>query len=388
MILRSIVAAVVLLVAACAPTQTVKPMTEEEIKARREAAQQSYSIGQTYFQQNNLSAALENFEAALSADSSYYEACVAIGVVYKRMRDPVQAEEYFRRAIKIAPKQAKAYEGLGDLYAEMGRLDDALAVYREGLAQDSAQVDLYNGIAEIHVKRNEMAQADAVFQAAMARFPDDVSVQRLWSEFLIKQGRHQEAIAALLPLVVRFPTVSVLRERLATSYLEVRKYPEALAQLDTLLAANPGNTYYLLQQGVILARQGRARQALEKFDAVIRLDSLKPDGYNYKADVQVQQGNLDAAEANYRRALSRDAANTQATVGLGDVYRRRADAQRGTDLTQTPTARLRAAKAAYEQARSFYQRAAGDSSYQTYVRSQLEYVNRAIEAVDKELFIR
>ncbi len=381
-------AALVLLAAACVTTQTVKPMTEDELKAKREAAQQSYSIGQGYFAQNNLGPALENFEAALAADSSFYEAYVAIGIVYKRMRDPVQSEDFFRRAIARDPMQAKAYEGLGDLFVELGRLEDAERVYSEGLSRDPSLVDLYNGLAEVFVKRGQMSRADSLYKIALARFPDEVSVQRLWSEFLIKQGRHQEAADALVPLVRRFPTVDVLREKLAISYVELKKYPEALAQFDTLLVTNPGNTYYLLQQGVILARQGRSRQAIEKFDAVIRADTTKPDGHNYKGDVYVQQNNLDAAEASYRRALARDPGNAQASVGIGDVYRRRADSQRGTDLSRTSTANLRSAKANYEQARSFYQRAAGDSGYQSYIRSQLDYINRAVEAVDKELFIR
>jgi len=183
----ALVAAAFAALVGCAPSATVKPATEEELKAKRDSAQQYYSIGASYFSQNNFESALENFQRALAYDSTYYEVYVAIGTAHRKMLDPVAAAEWFRRAMKLDPKKPKAYEGLGDLFLAMQKDDSALAVYQEGLANDSSLVDLYNGAAEVYVKRNEMAKADQVYQAAMRRFPDDVNVQRLWADFLFKQ---------------------------------------------------------------------------------------------------------------------------------------------------------------------------------------------------------
>ena len=142
-------AAVFAALVGCASSQTVKPVTEEELKAKRDSAQQHYSIGASYFSQNNFESALENFKRALSFDSTYYEVYVAIGTAYRKMLDPINAEDYFRKAIKLDPKKAKAYEGLGDLFLAMHKDTAALAVYQEGLANDSSLVDLYNGTAEV-----------------------------------------------------------------------------------------------------------------------------------------------------------------------------------------------------------------------------------------------
>jgi tetratricopeptide (TPR) repeat protein len=376
------------LLLACVPPQTTKPMTEDELRAKREQAQQSYSIGQQYFAQGDYEGALRNFNDAIVADSTFYEAYVAVGAVHRRTRDATNAEAYFRKAMAVDPKRPKAYEGLGDLFLSMGSLDQALQTYLDGLAQDSSLVDLYNGAAEVYVRKNEMAKADTLFQTAMRRFPDDQNVQRLWADFLYKQKRYQDAVNALLPVVARFPKVATLRQKLADCYIELKSYDRAVAQLDTILLDNPGDNQTTLRKGVVLMQQGKTSLALTLFQGLVQKDSAQAEYYVYWAEALIQQGNTSSAEAKLRKALALSPGMAQAYADLGDIRLKAADTKRGRDLTATSTANLRAAKSLYEEAKGYYAKAAGDAAFAEYSRTRIEYVDRNVQLVDRELFVR
>ncbi len=381
-------AAAVLAALSCAPSQSVKPTSEEELKAHREQAQASYSIGQQYFAQGDLEAALKNFKEALVHDSTFYEAYVAVGATYRRQREAGEAEVWFRKALKVDPKRPKAYEGLGDLYFSMGQVDSALAVYLSGLKQDSTLVDLYNGAAEVYVRKNEWANAEAMFKAAMRLFPDDQNVQRLWADFLYKQKRFREAADALGPVIARFPTVVMLRQRLVDVLLELKDYAAAAAQLDTVLLSDPDNRDALLRKGAVLMLQQKTKQALVVFEDLVRRDSTKAEYHLYWGEALLQQGNTSAAEIRLRRALALNPDLVQAWMDLGDIRRQAADKQRGTNLAATPVSRLKAAKALYQEAKSYYARGAQDPAYSSYARAQNDYIDKTVEAIDKELFVR
>ncbi len=372
----------------CAPSQTVKPATEEELQAKRDSAQQYYSIGASYFQQNNFGPALENFMRSLDYDSTYYEVYVAVGATYRKMRDAVPAEEYYRKAIRLDPKKPKAYEGLGDLFLSQGKDSAALAVYQQGLSQDSSLVDLYNGSAEVYVKRGQMEKADQVFQEAMRRFPDDVSVQRLWADFLYKQKRYADAINSLLPLVGRFPKVWELREKLADCHIELKQYDKAAAQLDTILQNVPNRDQTALRLGSVYLASGKTKQAIKVFDALIAKDSMAVLPLVFKAEALMKQGSHGSAENILQKVLRMDPGMAQAHVDLGDIRQREADEQRGKNPTATPTSRLKRARALYDEARKHYAHAQSDPSLRSYASAKTEYVDKQLQLVDKELFVR
>jgi len=108
----------------------------------------------------------------------------------------------------------------------------------------------------------------------------------------------------------------------------------------------------------------------------------------YKAEALMQQGNYAAAENNLQSVLRMDPSNAQAHVDVGDIRQKQADEQRGTNLAATPTSKLKRAKALYEEAKTHYARAMSDQGLKNYADAKTDYVNKALQAVDRELFVR
>jgi tetratricopeptide (TPR) repeat protein len=134
--------------------------------------------------------------------------------------------------------------------------------------------------------------------------------------------------------------------------------------------------------------QSKTKAAGTIFESLVQRDSTRPEFWAYWAEALIQQGSAGSAEAKLRKALALSPGMAQAYVDLGDIRLKSADSKRGTNLTATSTASLRAARALYEEAKGYYGRALSDQSYSEYARLRIEYADKTIGLVDKELFVR
>jgi len=189
-------------------------------------------------------------------------------------------------------------------------------------------------------------------------------------------------------LVQRFPKVSELREKLADCYIELKQYDKAAAQLDTILQAEPNRDQTALRLGSVYLAWGKPKQSIQRFDALIAKDSTKTLPRVYKAEALIQQGNTGSAEDILQKVLKMDPNNAQAHVDVGDIRQKQADEQRGTNLAATSTSKLKRSKVLYEEAKTHYARAMSDQGLKNYADAKTDYVNKALQAVDRELFVR
>jgi len=372
---------------------SAQPRGADADSVRRVEAQQSYSIGQTYYQQGNYDAALENFERAAQIDSTYPDPHIAIGNIWKYRRDMVQAKEHYLMAIELDPAGAKGYEALGDFYLTLSRgdttyRDSAVALYETGLQKDSTVVELYLGLAEVYVAVGRVDLADSVFAKALQTDAENEKLLRLWGEFNYDQGRYEAAVRVLGPLADEYPELLDIAMMLAGALAELKRYDEALVRLDAFLAVDSASTRAHLTKGAILSRKGKLSDAVAEFDIVIGLDSADASAHYYKGDALVRLGRLSAAETSFRAALALDAGMASAQAGLGDVYRQWAVGKLGTTITGTPTADLEAAKGFFQSARSWYEKARSDAAMASYANKLIENIDQNLDAVERELFIR
>lgn len=110
----------------------------------------------------------------------------------------------------------------------------------------------------------------------------------------------------------------------ALSLVSQEKYSEARAVLEPLLRRQPDAPRVRLLNGVLLAREGNAREAVAIFEGLRgeRPDMFEP--YNNLAVLYAEQGRLDEAHEMLFAALERRS-DPVAYANLGDIYTRLAD---------------------------------------------------------------
>ncbi|WP_338546066.1 cellulose synthase subunit BcsC-related outer membrane protein [Pseudomonas benzopyrenica] len=232
-----------------------------------------------------------------------------------------EAAEYWRQALVWSGPPGPAEAPLFEAYlrqhpddAELrAQLEKGRALNRSG----GLDPQLARGIEAL--RRNELGAAEEAFQARLKTAPNDANA--LGGLGIVRQRQERFSDAEdLLSRASRQPGGARWQAPLA----EVR-YWALLAQARQAQQTNDFTT-----------ARARVEQAL-------RLDAKRPEAPLALAGLQAQTGQLDAAEAGYRRILQQDPRNLEARRGLIDLLaesERPAEALRLLD-TLTPAERAK-----------------------------------------------
>jgi len=257
----------------------------------------------------------------------------------------------FRRATELDPANPELAEEFGLALAEAGVNDEAvtqlqkagrltasgeamLGVLLAQAAQDppgleAAIAHLRNGLdavpqgtearlilAQSLVRLGKGAEAWEQVQVLLDDHPDDPRLWLLAGESLRLTGKFDEAAAYLK----RAAEIPELRQRailqLVDTLASARKFKEAAEVLGEFLKKEGSTLAGLTRWATLLARSGDRAKAGEVLDKVLSGDPNQRDALLLKALLDAGDGNLDAAEQSYRRALAAYPDDPDAAMGL------------------------------------------------------------------------
>lgn len=103
--------------------------------------------------------------------------------------------------------------------------------------------------------------------------------------------------------------------------------------MDTFQAQGEYRTYRnVINSGMKLAEKNKLKEALNKFNAAIRINPNIAMAYNNLASVMARQKNYKGAVENYRKALGIDSEFIEAAIGLGNALERNGRYQEATEI--------------------------------------------------------
>lgn len=137
---KLIVAALLLLVAACVPQQQVKPAKEQAISPE---TRQRYATALRLVKVGSDKAALPLFAKIKQTDKTLSGPYVNTGLIYLRQKKWDGAEKEFREAIKRKPDNPTALAMLGYLEKRQARYADARKHYEQALSIQSDYADAH-----------------------------------------------------------------------------------------------------------------------------------------------------------------------------------------------------------------------------------------------------
>jgi len=206
----------------------------------------------------------------------------------------------YREEVRAHPKRYAAWLVLGHLLAAGERSAEALEAYREAARVAPKKAAPYLGQAAVYRRQLDWDGALSAYDQAIA----------------LARGRQakQEALKAA-----------------ADAALRGRRLARADAYYEALFKTEPRNLYLRMERAGALARAGEDRRAVEAWEDVRR--RAKGDLATYVivckelGPLQMQLGDLDAAEVTWREALKRlprgHWARPAMLQGLVSVFRRR-----------------------------------------------------------------
>jgi type IV pilus assembly protein PilF len=99
----------------------------------RNRAKLHTELGALYFQDGNMTVALDELRIALEADSSYAPAYNVRGLVYRYLRELEQAESDFKRALSLADGDPEINNNYGWFLCQIGREKESISYFQRAI---------------------------------------------------------------------------------------------------------------------------------------------------------------------------------------------------------------------------------------------------------------
>lgn len=199
--------------------------------------------------------AIPEFEAAIAADPAGFEPRLALGRAGLRAGDLPKAREALEAAVKQRPRSAEAHYLLGLVAAGQDDNEASLRHLRYALElaeDDGLRVRVYFHLAQV-LEQMEYCQAAVEIAErfeAMAADLRDLPLKPQWRDLLSSQGWRVPSIRA-----------ACLRR--------MGRFQQAVEAYDAALRMAPGNTEVMLALAETLIDTGNTRRAAEVADAVL-----------------------------------------------------------------------------------------------------------------------
>ncbi|HVR39672.1 MAG TPA: sulfatase-like hydrolase/transferase [Thermoanaerobaculia bacterium] len=222
--------------------------------------------------------AIESLRALLQKNPKFSDALYQLALAYEATQQFEKAAATYRELLRTNPSMTEQVAiALGAIYLNLGRYDDAKAHVELALSQNPGGAHLLLGRIALARKRFDEAAREARAAAGDAHYSHDAVL--LEAEVLTKQGRHAEALAVLDAAKSRgtfrnleleranllmhlgrtddaiaafreeirlFPDNRDAYEHLAAVYLLLQRPADAESVFQSLVAAIPQRSSYIL----------------------------------------------------------------------------------------------------------------------------------------------
>lgn len=108
-------------------------VTESDEPEARKRARVRLELAAGYFEQNQLTVALDEVKQALATDPTFAGAFNLRGLIYMRLNEMGLAEDSFRQALRVAPQDGDTLHNLGWFYCQQARYGEAFASFQRAL---------------------------------------------------------------------------------------------------------------------------------------------------------------------------------------------------------------------------------------------------------------
>lgn len=108
-------------------------VTESDEPEARKRARIRLALAQGYFEQGQLTTALDEVKQALNVDPTFVPAYNMRGLIYMRLNEPKVAEDSFSHALRLQPNDGDTMQNLGWFYCQQSRYKEAVQMFERAL---------------------------------------------------------------------------------------------------------------------------------------------------------------------------------------------------------------------------------------------------------------
>ncbi|HTV53121.1 MAG TPA: sulfotransferase [Steroidobacteraceae bacterium] len=267
------------------------------------------AVAQRYLQR--LPEALATLAELEALHPSYPRLFQERGHCYVAQRAAPQAIEAFEQAVRLNPALPASWKVLQTLYRMTGQSARALDADREVAKLASLPAPLVTAFSMF--ADGEIAGAEQVVRSYLREHGDHIEGMRLLAQIGVKLDILDDAEVLLANVIARVPEYHAARYEYAIVLLGRHKHLQARAELERLLATDPGNRIYRTTYATICAGLGDYERALPIYRELLA-------GAPGDADLHLSVGHALKTRGQTAQAIEAYRAAAAARPSFGDAY--------------------------------------------------------------------
>ncbi len=287
-----------------------------------------YSLGIAYSERGQYAKAVDQGEAALSADVRGFYAAKAYMFHNKLGHDLVmlgrmdEAVTHYARALQLNPNYAVAHLNLARAFVRLGRYPEAIVHYDVAVQRHfggaAAEMELSDAL--MHERRVE--ESITHLRAALHLMPRWAPGWNNLGYALLSTGEIDASIAAYREAVRLDPQYAAAFVGLGYALISSGRPGEAIAPCREAVRLQPRFADAHNTLGIALAQTHQSEAAVASFEQALRIDGTSADVHSNLGNVLSTLGRPDEAIAQYREAVRLDPEYAPAQRYLGEELRR------------------------------------------------------------------
>ena len=252
---------------------------------REGRARQHVAAGDRLLAQDDLQAAMKEFEAAAALDPQLAVTHTKMGIIYRRMGDYNRAIDCFAVAVRYNPFSFEDTFALAQLYHFTKRLGDAVQAYLQACDLRPKDFEARLNLGVCYQQTGDYGLAVEQFQSAIDIDPDR-------------------------------PHAFV---NLGVAYDALGKYYEAISAYRNALERDNRQPLVLVNLAYTYMNQQRLKMSRNALEQAVKMDPALPAAHEGLGYCLFRMHDYDQAEVSYREALAYNPRLSGAHAGLGSI---------------------------------------------------------------------
>ena len=266
-----------------------------------------HNLGKAYQDAGRMEEAFAPAQVAVKQRPDYAGAYSNLGLVLKHRGELEEAEKVLRRGYEINPRDKNVAQNMAEVIRQQGRHEESLRWYDSILQRDRDYTRAYagKGDALFYLERYDEAivflKKAVLLEPGMSQAP---LINTLIGDAAKKLGRFDEAEEHYRLALRGDPGLQRAQTSLDSLLLE-RQQPEEMERyLETVRERHANDPHGLRNIAEIFRKQKRYEEALEWYDAVLRLDPDHTQAYAGQGDALFRLKRYEEAIESMERAVT------------------------------------------------------------------------------------
>jgi len=300
--------------------------TLEGLTGPKASAVFDFTLGNVYFQREDLTNAVKHFEAALNKFPDYRRAQKNLAFALVRDGKYAEAIKPLTRTIALSGAEGKVFGLLGFCYLNQSRHVSAEAAYRQALVFEPENLDFKLGLVKSAIGSGNYDYAVSLLDELIKQYPERDNLWTLQANLYIQKEQPAKAAVSLEMLRRLGKAAAPSLYLLGDLYMAQEARDLALgAYLEALDKDNGQNLAKALRPAQLLVSRGawnEARQLFAKIHAastpLAGTDELKL--LKLESKVAMSTGAGDKAITTLEQIIRKDPLDAEALMLAGDYY--------------------------------------------------------------------